>query len=484
MQAIAEGAPFLCRQCGRALTQAYVPAAQTAPRSNGLLVPVALAGLLLAGLAAAGYFFFANRQSSPAAIILRPNAETPPMLRLSGSNTIGAELGPALVEAWLVGRGAQNLHREQSGPDEMRISGVQNGRPVVVQVNAHGSATAFTDLSSGACDIGMASRAIKPEEAEELKARGLGDLTSEGSQKVLGLDGVAIIVSESNTLPGDSMQKEEVARIFAEREATRHWNLYARDDKSGTWDTFKDRVLGTLPLGSAKRFEDSRQLVDAVARDPDGIGFVGLTYAIGVKVLKIADKGAIPLRPNKLTIRTEDYPLSRRLYFYLPANAKPEARDFVRYALSAPGQDVVEKQGFVGQKPEIAPQTETPANAPAGYTALMPQSDRLTQDFRFRTGSSELEPKAVDDLKRLTSAMASEFSGRSIILIGFSDSVGNAAANKALSVKRAQAVAEQLKQEGITPALVEGFGAELPVADNGSPEGREKNRRVEVWLRK
>ena len=147
----------------------------------------------------------------------------------------------------------------------------------------------------------------------------------------------------------------------------------------------------------------------------------------------------------------------------------------------------MQKAGFVGQKAEIAAPSDAadaPKNAPAGYTQMIPQSDRLTQDFRFRTGSSELEPKAVDDLKRLSAAMASQYAGRSIILIGFSDATGGAPANKALSLKRAQAVAEQLKQEGITPALVEGFGQELPVADNTSPEGREKNRRVEVWLRK
>jgi phosphate transport system substrate-binding protein len=201
-------------------------------------------------------------------------------------------------------------------------------------------------------------------------------------------------------------------------------------------------------------------------------------------VLKISDKGAVPLRPNKLTVRTEDYPLSRRLYFYIPANAKPDARDFVRFALSSAGQDVVEKAGFVGQKPEIAEATEAPKNAPAGYAGLGTQSDRLSQDFRCRTGSGILESKAVDDLKRLSTAMASQYAGRSIILIGFSDSTGSPAANKQLSERRAQAVAQQWEQDGIKPALTEGFGRELPVADNGTPEGREKNRRVEVWLRK
>jgi phosphate transport system substrate-binding protein len=440
-----------------------------------------VAGLLVGCLAGAA-FYFTRSTASGSGTAFHPVAEVAPLLRLSGSNTIGAQLGPDLAQAWLVGRGVQQIRHEEIKPDETRIIGTLNGSPVSIEVKAHGSATAFTDLAAGACDIGMASRAIKPEEVADLLSRGLGDLSTDANQRVLGLDGVAVIVNEANPL--DSMTKETVGNVFAEGMSGRHWNLYARDEKSGTWDTFKDRVMGPRALGSAKRFEDSRELAAAVAGDPDGIGFVGLPYAVGVKVLKIADKGAIPLRPNTLTIRTEDYPLSRRLYFYVPASAKPEARDLVRFALSPAGQDVVGNAGFVGQKPEIAAAAEVPKNAPAAYLQLMPQSDRLTQDFRFRTGSSVLEPKAVDDLKRLSAAMASQFSGRSIILIGFSDSTGSSAANKLLSERRAEAVAEQLKQEGITPALVEGFGQELPVADNGTPEGREKNRRVEVWLRK
>jgi phosphate transport system substrate-binding protein len=39
-------------------------------------------------------------------------------------------------------------------------------------------------------------------------------------------------------------------------------------------------------------------------------------------------------------------------------------------------------------------------------------------------------------------------------------------------------------QRGLTPTVVRGFGPDLPVASNDTDEGREKNRRVEIWLRK
>ena len=99
-----------------------------------------------------------------------------------------------------------------------------------------------------------------------------------------------MIVNEANDV--DAMTKDEVAQIFSGASTGREWHVYAMDDRSGTYDTFKDRVLGSRSLVStAKPFEDSRSLATAVAQDRNGIGFVGLPYAVGVKVLAVAEKG-------------------------------------------------------------------------------------------------------------------------------------------------------------------------------------------------
>jgi phosphate transport system substrate-binding protein len=449
---------------------------------NRILPWVISAAVVLA--AAAAYYGFAvvSGRPGPSAATGRPPAGAPPLLRLSGSNTIGAQLGPDLAEAWLAGRGATNLRREPMGTDETRVYALLDANPVAIEIRAHGSATAFTDLAKGACDIGMASRRIKSSEADELKTKGLGDLTGNASERVIGLDGVTIIVNETN--PIDSLTKDEVAAIFSGASEGQKWNLYARDDKSGTYDTFKDRVLGNRTLAGALRFEDSRALVTAVSRDRDGIGFVGLPYAVGVKVLKISDRGAMSLVPNTMTVRTEAYPLTRRLYLYVPDGAKPEARAFADFAISAAGQEVVEKAGFVGQKVAIMSQAGPPPDAPPAYAQMIPRADRLSVDLRFRPNSSVLDPKGLDDVKRIAYMMSSQFSDRGLMLIGFADSTGTREYNLVLSKRRAQAVGDQMRQEGINPVLITGFGQELPVADNSSLDGQEKNRRVEVWLRK
>jgi len=70
------------------------------------------------------------------------------------------------------------------------------------------------------------------------------------------------------------------------------------------------------------------------------------------------------------------------------------------------------------------------------------------------------------------------------MLFGFADSTGSRPMNMALSDNRAKTVEEQFKQRGLKPGVVKGFGPDTPVASNETDEGREKNRRVEIWIKK
>jgi phosphate transport system substrate-binding protein len=413
------------------------------------------------------------------------------ILRLSGSNTIGAGLAPALAEEFLKHQGATKVETLAGDrDDEVRVRGILPGdrAPKTIEIHAHGSVTAFEDLANGHADIGMASRRIKTEEAQQLA--NLGDMTSPACEHILGLDGIAVIVSRKN--PVQALTKDQIAQIFDG--AVGNWlqvggadvpiNLYARDDKSGTYDTFRTLVLGNAPLApSAARIEDSRRLSDSVAHDPKGIGFVGLAYVQDARSLAVYEKGAAPLLPSPFSIATEDYALSRRLFLYTPAQPRNELTGrFVDFALSAIGQSIVAEIGFVSLNLMAATATASSTAVPADYRRLTSGSDRLSLDFRFREGSSQLDNKAVADLGRVITFVTDlHYSGDNLMLLGFDDSK-EAAAN--LSRDRAEAVAVQFQQRGVKPATVMGFGSQLAVASNDTPDGRQKNRRVEIWLRK
>jgi phosphate transport system substrate-binding protein len=421
-----------------------------------------------------------------------PTPENGPVLRIQGSNTIGAALGPALVEGLLREQGLLKVHSEvPDKANEQRIVGeTVQGRRVVVEVAAHGSSTGFGALKTASADLAASSRPIKDSERADLKT--LGDFKSPGAEQVIAIDGLAIILHPQNPL--NQLNTEQLAQIFSGEVKT--WeelggsggtiHLYARDDQSGTYDTFKELVLsrrGKTLNSAAKRFESSEQLSDAVSQDPQGIGFIGLPYVRQAKAVAIADGQSQAMLPLNSLIATEDYPLSRRLFFYLPPNGKnPWAQALVAFAQSSKGQAIVAANGFVAQTVQAMSVTPN-ALMPEGYQALSRHALRLSVNFRFEEGSATLDNKARQDLSRVLDYIKQrDKTNRQVTLVGFGDAKSDPARADLLSKLRAMAVRRELVKSGVVFREIRGFGAEMPVAANSADVGRIKNRRVEVWV--
>jgi phosphate transport system substrate-binding protein len=317
-------------------------------------------------------------------------------------------------------------------------------------------------------------------------------MLSPASEHIVGLDGVVVIVSPSN--PVDKLNREQIKGIFTgdisdwSKVGSAHGaiKIYARSDNSGTYDTFKNLVLAGFPLAQgAQRIEDSKALSEAVAADPNGIGFVGLPYVLSSKAIAVFDKGTAPLLPTRLTVSTEDYLLSRRLYFYAPARSTNRyTRMFIEFANSKRGQDMVGNIGFATQN--LAQIAETaPDDAPQEYKQLTRGANRLSVDFRFQQGQTTLDNKGKADLDRVVAMIADlNASGEKVMLFGFSDNADDADANQTQSLARAKEVEAELVLRGLKPTVVRGFGSKLPVASNDTDDGRERNRRVEIWIKK
>jgi phosphate transport system substrate-binding protein len=485
-------------------------------RSPKFLLPLLLLLALLAGISVGAWYLLKPKSSinlagrvplvAPSPTVVQTSEVTPTLspvnvvLRLHGSNTIGSKLIAALFRGFLSQEGWSNITRVSGkGAEEYSLEGVISGISAVqsVQIEARGSATAFDSLAKAACDIGMASRKIKPAEQAALTA--LGNMTSPACEHVLALDGIAVVVSKSNAVA--SLSRRQIEAIFSGQ--TTDWSqvggrpgpiaVYARDDKSGTYDTFKSLVLESAPLSpTAKRFEDSGALSDAVATDPNGIGFIGLPFVRSARPVPVFDEGTAPLLPSAFTVAREDYVLSRRLFLYTPANPPNRLTlRFIQFATSNAGQEIVAQEGFVNQivkkeDPNLAGPVAlpSPANLPPEYAWLTVNAACLNVNFRFRTGGKELDNKALDDLDRVTTYLASPVArGKQVLLIGFADNKGSPKFNLELSIERAKIVAHQFASRGVLAETSTGFGSAVPVASNETDEGREKNRRVEVWMK-
>jgi glucose/mannose transport system substrate-binding protein len=167
--------------------------------------------------------------------------------------------------------------------------------------------------------------------------------------------------------------------------------------------------------------------------------------------------------------------------FVVDRNAENFATALVQAAKKVAPSATVRIQ-FSGQTIELD-HSPIPSDAPRQYVEDVRDAGKLNIIFHFRPGSTQLDSKALDDMRRLLDLLRnSNYEGRTLLLFGFSDNYGGNRVNLAISRERARSVAEELQKQGITPSLVTGYGKALPIAPNDTGEGREQNRRVEVWL--
>jgi outer membrane protein OmpA-like peptidoglycan-associated protein len=107
----------------------------------------------------------------------------------------------------------------------------------------------------------------------------------------------------------------------------------------------------------------------------------------------------------------------------------------------------------------------------------------LSGNILFRSGESSLMPTANEKLNQMARALL-EVGGRNLIVEGYTDSQGSASYNQNLSQRRADTVRNYIVTRGYPSDRIRsiGMGEGSPIADNGSPEGRANNRRVEIVI--
>jgi phosphate transport system substrate-binding protein len=436
---------------------------------------------------------------------------------IHGSNTIGERLMPMLIEAYSKAKLGNTPNSKMTGSEEQEITlKLSDGSTKVINLHAHGSGTSAQDLLGGQSIIGMSSRRINPEETTAFTSKFNTNPQQPGNEHVLALDGVAVIVNPQN--PVKQLSLDQIARIFAGQitnwsdvgGANRPINVYRRDDKSGTTDTFKSLVLAGPKLNfttSAKMFESSETVSSDVTSDQDGIGYIGLPYINKNTALAISSTCGITSSPSRFTVKTETYPLTRRLFLYtIGVPNDPVARDLVDFALSDQAQSTVQDAEFVEQTPDfqedadqrdmvqgilndpgrgLGADKEIPHEILRGYESIMGNVRRTSAVFRFEYNSSQLDTRAQQDVQRIARWLNSPaVAGKKFFITGFADSKGNWRTNYELASKRAIQVAHELERAGVHVPRdsVLSLSYLAPTACNDSDAGTAKNRRVEIWV--
>jgi phosphate transport system substrate-binding protein len=463
--------------------------------------------------------------AAPAPVVMK-NEDALPVCRsaeemtVQGSSTVGLGVMPSLIKAFAA---ANNFTVATGAEDtravfQLRPAASREGGCFVIIVLSTGSNDAKTGITKGTAQMGMSSRDYTDSEIDEMASQ--GDKKSSYSrgdiERVVALDAVGIVVNKRN--PIAALELCQIAEVFAGK--TRNWRdlgghsspikihvtteaSQVGNARSGTFETFERLVLKScgVTLGSGFTLHDTYpDLLRAVANDDASIGFAPAVLAKGAPVaaLHLRGKCGIEQESTTFNVKTEDYPLSRRLYLFRPFTLSGQARQFETFILTDDRADdaVNRDSSAVDQKIESvadlhasSSRTSDTAADPrshAAFNTMARDGERLSITYRFAFGKDELDTKARQDILRLARYLK-KLPGPppTVVLAGFADNVGSVRANIELAERRAEQVRQALLAAlpGFAGHVrVQGYGKILPVTCNDNELGQSKNRRVEVYL--
>lgn len=221
---------------------------------------------------------------------------------------------------------------------------------VQVSVQGGGSSTGFAALVDGSTDLANASRPIKDSEKQALEAKGKTPV-----EFIVAYDAVTMIVNPANPLK--SLTLAQLSDILTGK--VKNWKavggpdrgitVYSRESSSGTYAFVQEHVVGQRDFASSARLMPSTEsILQAVAQDKTGIGYVGLGYVTSsVSAVGVAKEvGSTPVVPAVTTVLDQSYPISRALYIYSAGNPSALGNSFIEFCVSPAGGRLAQEAGF------------------------------------------------------------------------------------------------------------------------------------------
>lgn len=433
-----------------------------------------------------------------------PGAAFMAEVRLSGAAETGRVLMPALLEAYAADRGLTFVRQDEDESHFLYLlTGPEGGEPMArVWFRVSTTAEGLADLVADEADILMAFRPLSEAERGLAADAGLGDLSRPGRSRIVALDAL-VPAAWSGTDPGP-VGTEDLLRALKGDGRSLH---LAETGPTVAFAALTGGLGLEVPEEPAYRRHGTRIALEAaLAANPGDLALLPASRAGEFEVLPLAGSCGAAIAPGRQELKAEDYPLTAPHYLFTPARRLPRfARAFLSWVEGAAAQDVIRAAGFVDQALEFTPLDAQGARLVVAINSIgqdggardlrrmvsvLDGADRVSMSFRFDDGSTELDAPSRANVALLAREIGSDrFAGGSLILAGFSDGQGGAAANRELSRRRAEAVAEALAAAipdggtGDLEIVAEGFGEALPVACDEDAWGRRINRRVEVWLR-
>jgi len=220
---------------------------------------------------------------------------------------------------------------------------------VAFSVTGGGSGVGIASLLDGAIDLCTSSRELQPME-RLLALRKQVELVA----TVFATDALSVIVHVDSPLT--TIDLETLGSLYRGEPGERGPTpvvCYGRQSSSGTYEFFKHAVVRGDYASGVRQMSGNAHVLEAVAQDPEGIGYVavGVLAAadrLPIRVLSVArapgDPSVSPL--DRAAVLAGDYPIARPLLQFTRGQPEGHVREFLRFELSREGEAIVEAMGF------------------------------------------------------------------------------------------------------------------------------------------
>lgn len=214
---------------------------------------------------------------------------------------------------------------------------------VTINYTGSGSGAGVEGATSGTCDIGLSSRALKDEEKE-----------SGAVENIVALDGVAIVINPANGV--ENLTVEQIAQIFT-GEIT-NWSevggtdgeiaVFGREAGSGTRGAFEEIVGVVDTCKYTNEYSSTGDVIGNVASNPNAIGYASLS-AVDDTVKAVKVNG---VAPSEDTVKDGTYEIQRPFVMVTKEGAElsEAAQAFLEFAMSADVADYIAAAGAVSPK--------------------------------------------------------------------------------------------------------------------------------------
>ncbi len=217
-----------------------------------------------------------------------------------------------------------------------------------ISLSGGGSGEGIKALIDKSADVANMSREAKKKEVDLAKSKGV-----DVYQNIVAIDAIVPIVHPKNKV--NELTVDQLSQIFQGK--ITNWKevggddlqivVISRDSSSGTFEAWGELVLKKAKVTPRAQLQASNgAVVQAVSKNKYAIGYIGMGY------LNDSVKGLIVngVKPTAETAQSKEYPISRYLYMYTNGKPKGETGEYINFVLSAEGQKLVKKVGYVPLK--------------------------------------------------------------------------------------------------------------------------------------